>query len=83
MLQAALPPRPKLPPAVELENVAPALLLPPAQRGTAAVALAGGRGAGHGVDTSANLQCLTKGPGPRLAPVGPGLPLLQNIVLCV
>ncbi|GAB4816899.1 hypothetical protein N2152v2_003945 [Parachlorella kessleri] len=42
MLQAALPPRPKLPPAVELENVAPALLLPPAARGAVVVALAGG-----------------------------------------
>ena len=42
MLQAALPPRPKLPGAVELENVAPALLLPPAERGTVAVPLAGG-----------------------------------------
>jgi hypothetical protein len=41
MLQAALPPRPKVPAPVELENVAPALLLPPAQRGAVTVALAG------------------------------------------
>lgn len=41
MLQAALPPRPKLPAPVELENVALPLLLPPVERGTVTVALAG------------------------------------------
>lgn len=42
MLQAALPPRAREQAAVELENVAPTLLLPPTEKGGMAAALAGG-----------------------------------------
>ncbi|KAL4438007.1 hypothetical protein ABPG77_004228 [Micractinium sp. CCAP 211/92] len=42
MLQAALPPRAREQAPVELENVAPTLLLPPTEKGGMAAALAGG-----------------------------------------
>ncbi|KAI3438723.1 hypothetical protein D9Q98_001143 [Chlorella vulgaris] len=42
MLQAALPPRAKEQPPIELENVAATLLLPPTEKGGVAAALAGG-----------------------------------------
>ena len=42
MLQAAMPPKPKELPPVELENVSPALLLPPLVKGGTASAFAGG-----------------------------------------
>lgn len=39
-LQAMLPPTQKAPPTVEMENVSPALLLPPAQLGGSSIAVA-------------------------------------------